>query len=148
MWDHPNFYMGVSVPNILETKIYEGNEGILNEIRSTKNYYFMGGALLPLSEYVQFSPSILLTYNPNVPVSVDMNASFILFNALWVGGTWRVGDSFDAMVQYQISNQFKLGVAYDFTLSDLRQYTDGTLEIMADYMMVYEKTKLYNLRYF
>jgi hypothetical protein len=38
-----------------------------------------------------------------------------------------------AILEYQASQQFRIGYAYDYTLSKLNSYTSGSHEIMISY---------------
>jgi len=139
-----NYYLGVSAPTLLENSLYT-DLGYSGEYRS---YYAMGAMMFDLSSNVKFKPSAMISYNPNAPLDLDLNASFLLMDALWLGGTWRMGDSFDAIIQYQFTNELRAGMAFDFTTSKLNDYTTGSYEMMIEYTFVTGDEKLQNIRYF
>jgi len=139
-----NYYVGVSIPTILQNSLYSA-VGFESAFRT---YYAMGAVILNISDQVKFKPSVLISYNQNAPFDMDLNASFLLMDALWVGGTWRLDDSVDAIIQYQFTPNLRGGMAFDFTTSELRSYTAGGYEVMFEYIFQKENKQLKNIRYF
>ncbi|MEM8908345.1 MAG: type IX secretion system membrane protein PorP/SprF [Bacteroidota bacterium] len=145
---HPSYYIGVSVPRVLKTSIYDDNPTELVSINTLRSYYFMGGFISRLSKNVKLQPGALITMNPNAPFEFDLNLSFVFMDALWVGGSYRLGDSFDLILQYQFSKQMKAAIAADLTLTELRSYSPGSFEIMLEYTFIYDGLRYNNIRYF
>ncbi len=139
-----NYYVGVSLPTILENTLYSeaGFESVY------RTFYAMGAVVLDVAENVKFKPAVLLSINPNAPFDMDLNASFLFMEALWVGGTYRLGDSVDALLQYQFTPNLRAGMAYDFTTSELRASTAGGFELMVEYLFDRKNRQLTNIRYF
>ena len=138
------YYLGFSVPQLLKNNLYTD----LNITENVQNYYFMGGVVADLNKDVKIKPAVLLTYNPSAPFEADFNLNFIFMDALWLGGSYRMGDSFDAIMAYQFTKQLRGGLAVDFTTSELQDYTSGSFEVMLQYSFVYEKNGVTNLRFF
>lgn len=139
-----NYYIGVSVPQMMKNTLYSNLGGRV----TNRNYYLMGGVVIPLNGNVKFKPSTLVSYNENTAFEMELNANFIFMNAFWVGGSYRLGDSFDAVVAYQINRQIKVAAVADFTLTELRDYSKGSFEFLVEYSFLYGDTKLKNIRYF
>ncbi len=150
------FYIGLSVPLILNGDISFDAEGSNILSRQETHAYLMAGVIHRISARVKGKPSILLKKVTNAPFDVDINYSFIFFDRLWAGGSYRfggdqidgVGESIDLAVQYQLTHGFRLGIAYDFTLSELKSANDGTVEVMAQYCISRNPDNLTNPRYF
>ncbi len=124
------WYVGVSVP-----VIYSLDDKILPAVTTnssyfTQHYYLNGGAVFDINYNVAVKPSILLKYTPAAPAEVDINCNFLLFQRLWLGAGWRSGDAVIAMIEYNITPQLRAGYAYDFTTTEIRQYSSGSHEIM------------------
>ena len=139
-----NYYVGFSIPQILKNNLYND----LNVVESVQNFYLMGGFVRPLTKDVKVKPAVLLTYNPSAPFEAEFNLNFIFMDALWLGGSYRLGDSFDGVVAYQFTKQLRGGVAVDFTTTELKNYTSGSYEVMLQYSFLYDKTGVNNLRFF
>jgi hypothetical protein len=79
---------------------------------------------------------------------MDLNLNVRFLDALMVGAAYRLDDSFDGLVVYQFKNGLRLGLAMDFTVSDLKKATTGSYEIMLGYTFPCEDCQIKNLRYF
>lgn len=143
-----SYYVGLSVPSLLKTNLYSDEFFGVNEISRFRSYYLMGGLITRVADNVLFKPAMMISYNPNAPFELDLNASFMFMNAFWLGATYRLGDSVDAVLQFQLSKQMKLGLATDFTLTELRDYTTGSFEVMLEYLFFYDKEGINNIRFF
>ena len=144
----PNFFVGLSAPTLLKNNLY-GSEYIgARSISRFRSYYFMAGVIAPVSQNILFKPAMMVSYAPNAPFELDINASFLFMESLWLGASYRLGDSVDGVIQYQFTKQFKAGLALDFTLSELNDYTRGSGEIMIEYLFSYEKEGVNNIRFF
>ena len=139
-----NYYVGVSVPTVLQNSLYS-EVGFESAFRT---YYAMGAVILNVSDNVKFKPSVLLSVNQSAPFDMDLNASFLLMDAFWIGATWRLDDSVDALIQYQFTPNLRGGMAFDFTTSELSNYTAGGYEIMLEYIFSNNTKQLKNIRYF
>lgn len=143
------FYLGLSAPKLLENKFStEGDIESEQTGKETRHYFITSGAVFDLSNEVKFKPSILTRLAEASPISFDMNVNFLFKEKLWVGGMYRISNSFGAIVQYQITKQFKIGYAFDMTTNELRNYNSGTHEIMINYEFNFNKEEVQNPRYF
>ena len=141
-YQNENFYIGLSIPHFLNGDLtafdylpYNSDFG-----REENHSYLMAGVVLRMSENIKLKPAMLLKHVPNAPIDLDFNTNIIFFDRLWLGATYRlgglkndIGESIDFMLQYQFTNAFKIGVAYDFTLSKVRSVKSGTYEIVLEY---------------
>ena len=146
------FYAGVSAPEVLSydpDKSLTVNSDDLKEIpRQVRHYFMTTGVALPVHPDVVLRPSILAKYTPNAPVEFDFNLNVLLANILWIGGSYRTEDAAVAMVEIQLSRKLRLGYAYDFTLTDIKDYSTGSHEIMLSYDFGYDIMKIKTPRYF
>jgi len=143
-----SFYVGFSMPQILKPNLY-GDEffGIGNYSRF-RNYYLMTGVIAPVGDNVLFKPAMMVSYSPNAPFELDINASFIFMESFWLGATYRLGDSVDGVIQYQFTKQLKAGLAMDYTLTELQQYSKGSVEFLIEYLFSHEQGGVNNIRFF
>ena len=70
-----------------------------------------------------------------------------MYDVLWIGGSYRIDDEFAVMLEYQVSNQVRAGVAYDIAIGDLAGRHAGSLEIVLRYEFKY-KIRAVSPRYF
>lgn len=139
----PAWFVGVSTPRILEAN-YEGSV----TAKERRHYYLIGGAVFDISRQWKLRPTTSLKVTEGAPLSVDLSAAGIYNEKLWLGLTHRFGDSFGAFVQYQISPQFKAGIAYDQTMTDLASYNVGTYEVLLSYDFYWKDKGVKSPRYF
>ncbi|MFK7933148.1 MAG: type IX secretion system membrane protein PorP/SprF [Saprospiraceae bacterium] len=147
-----NLYVGVSSPYLYSNNISFNDETNRPAIEQA-HYYGMVGGMLPLSDKIELKPALLAKYTQNAPFDLDIHASLVFDRLLSAGATYRLGgmgsgESIDLLIFYQISTQVGLGVAYDFALSDISNYTNGTFETMLRFDIKNEKTQLENPRFF
>ncbi|MEA3317467.1 MAG: type IX secretion system membrane protein PorP/SprF [Bacteroidota bacterium] len=139
------FFLGASVPYLLSY----GNEKF-EMYHNINNYDFLftSGVLLSLAENFKLKPSVLGRYRLTGDYSVDASLSFIFFDALWLGGSYRFENEYSFRVQYQLNNQIRIGYAYDYPTGDIKDYNiNGSHEIILRYDFKY-KIKAVNPRYF
>ncbi|MFY9242426.1 MAG: type IX secretion system membrane protein PorP/SprF [Polaribacter sp.] len=115
------FYVGLSLPYILETPqfyIEENQKGGIT-IDKNLNYFLTTGVLFKLSEDIMFKPSTMIRYTSNQPISIDINSNFLYKEAIEAGLSYRYQNSLSAMFAVILNKKFRIGYAYDHTLSTL-----------------------------
>ena len=100
---------------------------------SIRYYYLMGGFAKQLTPYVQIIPSALIRLQEKAPLSFDLNATVVLYRTVGLGVSYRLGNGVVGLFELQLNENFHVGYAYDFTTSDLNQFSNGTHEIMVNY---------------
>lgn len=145
------FYFGVSVPNIISydtTRILSVNmDGnvVPNQVR---HYFVTTGYAFEINPDFVIKPSILVKQVKNAPIEADFNVNVLLGQVLWLGASLRTGDSFVALIELQLTKKFNVGYSYDFTTSDVKNYSSGSHEIMLGYNFGYDIMKVKTPRYF
>jgi type IX secretion system PorP/SprF family membrane protein len=127
-----DFYLGISIPQILQQKINFSTDpaagtGDLNS-KLLRHYYGMLGYNIKASDNIRIEPSVMLKYIPNAPFQFDASARVIANNLFWIGASYRSKDAVVAMLGIEKGN-FTLGYAYDITLSNLKAYSNGSHEV-------------------
>ena len=142
-------YVGLSAPKLLEQMLYEYNTSVVTENKERRHYFVIGGYVFDLSEQVKFKPAFLLKAVVGAPISIDLSANFLFRDKLGVGVAHRLDDSFSGLLQYYVTPQFRIGYAYDFTLTELRNYNSGSHELMLGYDFKFVRyNRIYSPRFF
>jgi type IX secretion system PorP/SprF family membrane protein len=132
-----DLYAGFSVPYILNNNTLDvpSSAGELFGGKGTmqRYYYIIGGTTRKLSQHVKVNPSTLIRIQENAPLSFDINCMFIIYDAVSLGSSYRLGDSFVGLFELKINDNFHVGYAYDITTSELSQYSNGSHELMINY---------------
>ncbi|WP_313806414.1 type IX secretion system membrane protein PorP/SprF [Flavobacterium sp.] len=140
------WYAGVSVPNFLR---YDYYDDVQESVVSDKlHYYFIGGYVFDLSSSVKFKPSVLLKAVGGAPLSTDLSANFLLQEKVTLGASYRWDDSVSALVGIQFLKDFFLGYSFDYTVTDLNKYNDGTHEIILRYQLTSKSSTIKSPRFF
>jgi len=125
-------YIGFSVPYILNSEFVQA-EGVLSEARRFRYYYLYGGTSYNLNDNIRLKPSGLLRLQEGAPMSLDINAMFILYETVGVGASYRWTDALILIFEVKLHENLHFGYAYDYTLSEINRYSNGTHEIMLNY---------------
>jgi type IX secretion system PorP/SprF family membrane protein len=148
------FYVGFSIPHILNASINESGkfEGTEKVARQFRHYFATAGYVFNAGESLKIKPSVLYKYVNNAPSSLEPSLGFLIKDALWLGASYRFGfgqagggfgsDAVIGMIEYDFLKNFRIGYAYDFTVSQLNNYTSGSHEIMVGYEFGKKETYL------
>lgn len=126
-----NFYAGVSSHQLLQnqTLLVQDSEGNTQVTKLLTHFYGMAGVAIPVGENVIFRPSVLAKYVKNSPPQLDLNASFLFANTIWVGASYRTEKAVSFMTEINIAQNFRVGYSYDVWLNELKSYNKGSHEI-------------------
>jgi type IX secretion system PorP/SprF family membrane protein len=152
---NPNFGLGVyyhssklfagfSIPKFVQRSY----DGLSKTSLEKRHYYFIFGGVVPVNAQWKIRPSAQVKMTAGAPVSIDLSSAGIYQDKLWFGVMYRVGSAFGVFAQYQITPQFKLGMASDFGTQQIRNYNYGTFEMLASYDFVFKKQGIRSPRYF
>lgn len=140
------YYLGFSVPNMIKSKHLDFNG---REFGSEVSHYFVtGGYVFDISQNVKFKPFFMMKSAFEAPTSWDVSANFLFNEKFEIGGTYRLEDSFGAMVNYAITPNIKLGYAYDHIVSDLNVTTPSSHEIILLFDLNFPKKVSSSPRFF
>ena len=140
------YYIGLSVPNFLQnTYIEKDNRKFGSEVM---HMFLTGGYVFDLNEDWKLKPSTMIKMATNSPLSVDGSVNAMWNNKLEFGLTYRLDDSFGAMVNYAVMSNLRIGYAYDYIVSDLRVAASGSHEIIILFDIFSKKRVSSSPRYF
>jgi len=143
------FYAGISIPNVLKSKL-SAFDLIRSGLQKVNNYHvFMSaGYVFDINEDLKIKPSTLIKMVSGAPVQVDLNTNFWLKEFFGFGFSYRTGDAFVTLLELQASNNIKIGYAYDRTISPYKYYNNGSHEFMLRYEIGNGKSKVMSTRFF
>lgn len=121
------WYVGASVPKILETKFFNDYK---NTIASeNKTFYIHGGYIFDINHNLLFKPSFLFNFANDRPIDMNVSANFLFNDSFTVGTSYKLNSSLSALVSFNVSKKINIGYAYDHTLTNIGNYTNGSHEI-------------------
>lgn len=167
------FYIGASVPHLVE---WDLRSDIQTDFyaRQVRHYFFMAGAAFELNgDALVFKPSFLVKSvglfksgskleefrDIGAPNEFDIDLSLLFQQTLWIGASFRSAfaafdndkssfDSADLWASINFSNGLRIGIAYDYPLSELSTVTSGAFELMIGYEFNYRTKEIVTPRYF
>lgn len=147
----PNFYVGASVPSILENNLFAtGNSNAMDVSKERRHYYFIAGAVFTISPSVKFKPTALAKLVQNAPFQIDVTGTFMLRELIDLGIMYRTGDGVGALVGVHVSKQFLFGYSFDWSTGvRTGKFNGGSHEIMLRYDLLFNNDeKIKSPRYF
>lgn len=147
-WHAPRWYAGASAPKLLQNEIGAVPGGGIVTAVERRHWFLIGGYVLDIDRSLKFRPSVMARMVQGAPLSVDVNANFLIRERIWLGAMYRVGNSFGLLGQYQVNDQFRVGYAFDLTTTRLGAYNAGTHEIMLNCDLRFLTGKTVSPRYF
>ncbi len=155
-----NFYVGVSATSLISNENYFNS----NKINPYRNYFLTAGYLLKLGENTVIYPSILYKDDFNKNSLVNATTLIGYKSIIWAGISYRSGfntfsstkSDFDnstskvmgILVDFELNDKFRLGYNYDYSLSYLNNYENGSHEFSISYYLKSKKSnRMLNPRY-
>jgi len=142
------WYAGFSVPNILKSE-HMDKDYINTKASEDVHYFLTGGYVFDLSSTLKFKPSLMFKGVAGAPVSVDINANFLMYDRFEVGASYRIEDSVSLLFNFGVTPDFRIGYAYDYTISEFsNSNTSGSHEIILLYDIDFSQKNLKSPRFF
>jgi len=143
-----------------------------------RHTFLMAGGILPLQKQLKLKADGLIKYVPNAPLDIDLHVGLVFLDIFNIGMTYRfggftsinrvvttpddpaatpvssiatrtpLGESLDFVLQVLLPRNLKIGLAYDYSLSQVREYSSGTYELMVEYSMGEKSFGTTNPRFF
>lgn len=128
-----NWFAGASIPSILavDESVSNFSTGLNSFYR--QHLYLNGGLVIQAAPSVAIKPSVLVKYQGNAPLQVDLNCNVLFLQKFWAGAGYRTGDALIAMLEWNINKQLRVGYAFDYTLSSIQTYANNSHEVMLGY---------------
>lgn len=165
----PKWYAGVSVMNVLDNddnNIFGTDDSYYNIIQN-RHIYFITGAIFDLNPDLKLRPSILVKEDFKGPTSLDLNAMLIFNEKFWFGAGYRTGislwekdykdyspgklettNAITGIVQFYVTDRFRIGYSYDYMLNTLGNTENGSHELTLGYTFPLRSKRLISPRFF
>ena len=125
-----NWHFGGAAPNLLQNKITFSN-ATNSELNKLEDHYLIHvGHEFNISNDILLDPYVLVRYVSPAPLQLEFGSKFVWKNTAWAGITYRTGDAASFLVGYTYKENLSFGYSYDFTTSNLNNYSTGTHEFL------------------
>jgi type IX secretion system PorP/SprF family membrane protein len=156
------FYLGFSANNLIGKGFLQRQELQMNY--HDIHYFFTGGTMFSMNDYVEFKPSFLIKHVSGSPTNYDLNAMFLYNDRFWIGGSFRSNfklfpnelqqglsnrNAFAFIVEYYLLEGMRIGYAYDHNLNVLGSgFRNTSHEVSLGVYLRSKRHYVYNPRWF
>lgn len=141
-----NFYLGVSVPNFLNSVHLDEND--LKIGSETQHFFATTGYVFQVNDNFKLKPSVMVKSAFEAPLSFDANLNALFYDKFEIGASYRLDDSFSGLVGFQVTENIRVGYAYDHVVSDLEVVAPASHEVILTFDVFFNKRVLRSPRYF
>lgn len=127
------FFLGLSAEQLTRDLVQFG-QGTAN-FNPQIHFNLIGGYRIPIGENLSITPGFLLKYMNPAPLSVDGNVQFEYKKWVWLTLGYRHTDAMIVMAGMNISERFKVGYSYDYSLSRFNNFSSGGHELTLGLML-------------
>lgn len=145
-WHNEKSYLGLSIPNFLETTRYDDN--IQSAMRTTMSYYLIGGHVFDLNPMLKFKPAFLVKATNGAPLQADVTANFLISNKFTVGAAYRWDAAWSGLIGFQATDGLFIGYSYDAETTKLANYNNGSHEIFLRFELFNKYRRMNTPRFF
>lgn len=141
------WYAGVSMPRVFTNSL--GTDAIAKSASEFRHYFLMAGFVTHLNGFMVLKPSFIGKAVSGAPLQLDLNMNLWFYDKIAIGASYRTGDAVLAMLELIPAQGWRIGYAYDYTVSGLtNSMTTGSHEIMLRYEFASSTSKILSPRYF
>lgn len=142
------FYAGVSIPNLLQSFHFDKSGGQVTRASETKHLFLTTGYVFNLSQSLKLKPSIMAKAIEGTPLSIDFSGNLLFNDKIEAGLSYRLDESFSALINIRVSKSLRIGYAYDHTLTNLQEFNTGSHEVLLLFNFGSENVKIQSPRFF
>lgn len=144
------YFIGLSASHLNNPNVYTyapvipgGNDF---KYKLTTHLFLTAGYSFIIDKNTVFAPTILMK-EVSGKFATDINLNFFLYKKIWLGAFYRAGYGPGFLMQYYISDHFRVAYSFDSGISDSRKL-GGSHEVMFGYdVAAKKKSKLINPRF-
>jgi type IX secretion system PorP/SprF family membrane protein len=126
-----NSYLGLSVPMLLQTKMYD--EFAYSDVNRRQHFYLTGGKVYDLSYNLKFKPAFIAKMVAGAPLQVDLTGNFLINEKFTVGVAYRWSAALSALVGFKVNDRVSIGYGYDRETTRLSNFNSGSHEIFLQF---------------
>jgi type IX secretion system PorP/SprF family membrane protein len=124
------FFAGISAQQLIPQNLSFTSDPNYTSGKEVAHYFITAGYKIFIDDEIAAIPSVMVKQVSPVPLSVDANLKLTFKDRFWLGGSYRRGDSYAAIIGVNMSKLLNLTYSYDFTTSELNKVTNGSHEIV------------------
>ena len=131
-----NFFLGVSGQQIVPQRVNFGGDSVKFKGNNVMPHLFMtAGYRMLVGDDFNLIPSVMVKHMSAVPTQIEFNAKLQYRDFAWIGASYRSSDAFAGMLGLNLSNKLIMGYSYDYTTSQLNNFSRGSHEFMLGFII-------------
>lgn len=148
-FNNKNFYAGGSVTHLNQESYTVVKDSLTFTAQMSPHVFLTAGRAFQLSDNLVFSPSIMMRGVTGLNKgAIDLNLNFRVKEIIWLGVSLRSEKSLVGLIQYNISDHFKVGYSYDMSFNRLKTYQSGSHEIVIGFDFNLFQSQVLSPRFF
>ncbi len=140
------WYVGLALPHMVNN-VFTRDESF-NTVRQSVPAILSAGFVTDLSYKVKLKPNLLFKWVDNRPAELDVNATLLFEDVVWLGVSYRSSNGLNWMLDAQITDQLRFGYAYTLALGPIRTVEIGSHEVFLGYVFKFNMKGVVSPRYF
>jgi hypothetical protein len=84
----------------------------------------------------------------NAPPQLNLGANLLIKDLVWAGLSYRTGSSLSLILGLQANKQLLVSYSYDYGLNTIQKYSQGSHELVLNYLFSFTGRKIVTPRYF
>jgi type IX secretion system PorP/SprF family membrane protein len=127
----PKLYVGLAATHLPQQQLKADELNFL----VARHYFVLAGYNIDINGDFTITPNILAKSDAKSTI-FDINVTGMYQKMVWLGASYRMTDAIAAMAGYQKEvgkSSMKIGIAYDFTTSAIKNHSSGTPEVVLGY---------------
>lgn len=142
-----DLYLGISSTHLLDGldaaafEFASASGSSTTSVALKRHYYIMAGYNLPFANpLIEFKPGVLVQ-SDGTNSQLTINALIAYNKKMWGGVSLRTDNAISGILGVELFKWVKVSYSYDFVVSDLMEYNDGSHEIMMGFSLDVKKDK-------
>lgn len=128
-----SFFVGISSDHLTKDFVEFGS-GSAN-FNTQRHYHLLSGYKFKLNDDVNLIPSFLLKKMNPSPISMEFTVTSEYKDWLWLGLSYRAKDAIVAMFGLNLTEKWKFGYSYDYSISQMNKVSSGGHELVLGIML-------------
>ena len=128
------FWFGYSAPALMKQDWSKASLGTMSAYQSF-HHFVSGGYVFNYGRKWTYKAQGLIKLHESLTPSIDAGFMAYYGNVVGAGFSNRLNDAWIAMIEFQLGDYARLMYSFDYTSSPLKNYTNGTHELMIKFFL-------------